>query len=367
MSTIRFSSRGPRALALGAIAVVALSVAGCTGSPSAGPTSTGGEQESFSVVFQPATESLAVVNQLYAFANDAFADAGIDVTYNPVISNAVQASQAVATGSADIGIVGSNGVMSAVGSGLDVVSVATITKGSTTQITLRDDVIETLDVKATDPIEDRIEALKGLSLALPAPGSLTDLAVREMLALYDLVPDQDLTIRPLSEPAALVTATREGQVDGLAFSTPTSVQPVNEGYASVWLSLSEVPEYEELPFIDVITSRKFLQENRPAVLAFVRVLQEAADAVEADPEAAGVVIRSAYFEDIDEALWDLAWESSYPRAIQGFFPSEEGFDVMLEVINNQSDQPVDVDYTDVYDLSLLDELESSRPSPTSTP
>lgn len=345
-----------RTRAGGAVLAATALVASLVGCAAAEPNNPDPGEQNLAVVFQPATESLAVVNQLYAFASEGFEQAGIDVTYNPVISNALQASQAVATGSADIGIVGSNGVLTAVGGGLDIVSVATITKGSTTQITLRNDVIETLGVTVDDPIEDRIEALKGLSLALPAPGSLTDLTVRQMFALYGIEPDREIVIRPLGDPSALVTATREGQVDGLAFSTPTSVQPVEEGYASVWVSLAEVPQFEELPFIDVITSRKFLQNNREAVKEFVRVLLEASESVEAEPASAGDAIKGVYFPDLSDGLWDLAWASSYPTATRGFMPTQEGLDVMLGVINDQTEQPVNVSFDAVYDLSILEEL-----------
>jgi ABC-type nitrate/sulfonate/bicarbonate transport system substrate-binding protein len=343
-----------RPIATALITIAAIALAGCA-TPESAPAD--GKPASKDIVFQPSTESLAVINQLYGFANDSFAKAGLNVTYNPVISNASQATQAVATGAADIAIVGTTGVLPGVATGMDIVSVATITKGSTTQITLRDEVIKKLGIKPDDPLKKRIAALKGLTLALPAPGSLTDLTVREMLRLYHLDADKDTVIRPLADPTALVTAMREGQVDGFAFSAPTSVQPVTDGYASVWISLAEVPEYKQLPFIDVVTSRKFLQNNREAVIEFLKVLKKSADAIEKDSDAVAEVIKKKYFADLDPNLWKLAWDFSYGTATHGFVPEKSGFDVLLKIINNQTDQPVDVKFSDVYDLSLLKELE----------
>ncbi|MFC7787462.1 ABC transporter substrate-binding protein [Microbacterium sp. MAHUQ-60] len=342
-----------RLIAAGIVATV-LPFAACAANPE--KPSAAGDSAELAVVFQPAAESLAMVNQLYAFASDSFAEAGIDVTYNPLIANAVQASQAVATGAADIGVVASNGTLAAVGNGLDVVSVATITKGSTTQITLRDDVIKRLGVKPDAPIQERVEALKGLSLALPTPGSMTDLMTRKLLSTYGVDPDKEVTIRPITEPSALVTAAREGQVDGFAFSPPTSVQPVDGGYGSVWITLAEVPEFQQLPFCDIITSRKFITENPKAVAAFLNVMTDAASAIESDPDAAGEMVRAKYYDQLDPALWTLAWDSSYPTGLKGFEPSEKGFDLLLQIINDQADEPVEVAFEAVYDTTFLDDL-----------
>ncbi|MGO4384438.1 ABC transporter substrate-binding protein [Specibacter sp. RAF43] len=333
-----------------ALAVIGAVAVGC------GPAATPAAKSSATVVFQPSTESFAVMSQLAAFAENGFTAAGLDVTYNAVISNAAQVAQSV-TSNANIAIVGTSGVLPGVAAGRDIVSVATLTKGPTTQITLRNDVIQKLGVAANAPIADRIKALKGLRLALPQPGSLTDLAVRESLSLYGLNADKDVTVRPISEPAALVTAMRERQVDGFAFSSPTSVQPVAEGYAQVWLTLSDIPEFKALPYIDVVTSRAYLAEHRAEVVKFVRVLKTAADNLEKNPDATAVAIKAKYFPDLAQKTFDLAFKSNLSTALRGFRPEKDGFNALVNMVNNHSDKPVTVKFDQVYDLSILDEIE----------
>jgi sulfonate transport system substrate-binding protein len=340
---------GARLVSTGlAIAVVSGGLAACA-SPRGGDSAQG------TVVFQPATESMAVLTQLGAFATDSFSKAGLKITYNTPIPNAAQAAQSV-TGNADIAIVGSSGVLPGVAAGRDIVTVATLTKGPTTQITLRDEVVDRLGVAKDAPMAEKMAALKGLSLALPQPGSTTDIATREALRLYGIDPDKDLTIRPITEPSALVTAMREGQVDGFAFSAPTSVQPVAEGYASVWLSLSDVPDLKELPYIDVVTSKAFLEKRREDVVTFVRVLSEAAQTLSDDPDSVKGAVRDKYFADLDPATFDLAWAESLPTATRGIEPSKAGFEALIALTEHQTGDSVDIGFDELYDLSVVKDL-----------
>lgn len=345
-----------RASSVGAaLALVAVVAAGCGGDEPSGPAQTVDANTVIDVTFQPATESFAVLTQLNAFAGGYFEAEKLNVTYNPIIANAAQAAQSVTT-NADIAIVGSTGVVSGIAARRDLVTVAVLTKGPTSQITLRNDVIQRLGVTPDSPLRDRIQALKGLTLALPQPGSTTDTAVRQAMKLYGVEPDKDLTIRPITDPPALVTAMREKQVDGYAFSPPTSVQPVADGSAQVWVSLSDLPEFKELPWIDVVTSKDYLKNNREAVTRFVRALDKAEKHLEADTAAASTAIKAKYFPDLKDDIFKLAFELSLPTATQGLAPSPNGLQVAVETINANADNKVDVTPEQVYDTSILDDL-----------
>jgi NitT/TauT family transport system substrate-binding protein len=339
------------------LALVAAVVAGCSGSDDDADTGAQNVDPNavLDVTFQPATESFAVLTQLNAFAGGYFDKEKLNVTYNPIIPNAAQAAQSVTT-NADIAIVGSTGVVSGIAARRDLVTVAVLTKGPTTQIVLRNDVVQRLGLTADSPIRDRFQALKGLTLALPQPGSTTDTATRQAMKLNGVEPDKDLTIRPITEPSALVTAMREGQVDGFAFSPPTSVQPVADGSAQVWVTLSDVAEFKELPWIDVVTSKDFLENNREAVTRFVRALDAAEKDLEANTATASTAIKAKYFPDLADDIYQLAFDLSLPTATQGLSPSPNGLQVAIDTINANADNQVDVTAEQVYDTSILDDL-----------
>jgi NitT/TauT family transport system substrate-binding protein len=331
-------------------------MAACGGSADGSSSAKGGLDPD--VVFQPATESMAVLTQLSAFSGDYFAKEGLKITYNTPIPNAAQAAQSV-TGNADIAIVGSSGVIPGVAAGRDMVTVATLTKGPSTQVTLRNDVIAKLGLNPSSPIADRIKALKGLTLALPQPGSSTDVIVRQALGAYGLNPDKDIKIRPITDPPALVTAMREKQVDGFAFSAPTSVQPVSEGYATVWFTISDLPEYSDMPWIDVVTSKKYLKENRPTVVKFVKALQAGADDLKNNEAAASKRIKDKYFAKLDQKTYDLSFKLALPTSQKGLEPTESGLKVLLDVVNATADKKFDVTFKQGYDASVVAEAASS--------
>lgn len=337
------------------VLVTAASILGaaCGGTPAAAPQPSGEPNQTLKITFQPATESLAVLAQLNAFAGGYFDREKLQVTYNPVISNAAQAAQSVTNGSADIAIAGSTGVVAGVAARRDMVTVAVITKGPTTQITLRNDVIQRLGISATAPLATRMKALKGLRLALPQPGSTTDVAVREALKANGLDPDKDLTIRPITDPTALVTAAREGQVDGFGFSPPTSVQPVAGGYGAVWVTLSDIPTLKKLPWIDVVTSKAYLKSNREAATRFVRALYKSAQDLKAKPEDARTRIKSKYFPDLNSQIYNLAFDLSLPTAIQGIDPDPSSLPTLMTVVNSNLDTKVTVSAAQLYDTTVL--------------
>jgi NitT/TauT family transport system substrate-binding protein len=323
----------------------------CAGKPSEGGGS-GDSADGGTIRVQVASESFAMLPQLLLFARDYLEDEGLEIEYAPANPNAAQVAQSV-TDTADIAFPGSTGVLPAVAAGRDVVSIATITKGPTTQLTVSNEAIEASGVSPDDPLEERVQALEGLTLGLPAAGTVTDVLVRDLLVDNGIDPDTDVTIRPIADVTALVTAMREGQVDAIAFSPPTSLQSVAEGNAQVWVSLGDVPDYEDMHFVDVVTSRTFLENRKDDVEAFLRALNAASHDIQEAAEETAPDIKERYYPDLDQEVYDLSFENSLPNAQRGLIPTEEGFQALLDTVNATSDEEIDLSFEDVYDTTLI--------------
>jgi NitT/TauT family transport system substrate-binding protein len=347
----RITQAGTRAL-LSAVVASAFAFSACATDGKAGASSEDG-----TVVVQVASESFGMLSQLMLFAGDYLEEEGLEIEYLPANPNAAQVAQSV-TSSADIAFPGSTGVLPAVAAGRDVVSIATITQGPTTQLAVRKDAIEKTGVTADAPLEERIQALKGLTLGLPAAGTVTDILVRDLLSRNGVTPEKDVTIRPIADVTALLTAMREGAVDAIAFSPPTSVQGVQEGYAEIWASLGsgEIPEFEPMPFVDVVTSQAFLDQRGEDVEKFLRALDAASKALSEDPEAAAKIIKERWLPDLDQEVFDLSFEYSLPSSQRGLVPTQEGFEILLQTVNATSDEEIDVSFEDVYDTELISKI-----------
>lgn len=351
LSSTAAPGRGPRRLVAAALAT-GLALTGLTACAGDG---TGSEEGT--IVVQVASESFGMLPQLLLFAGEYLEEEGIEIEYNTANPNAAQVAQSV-TSSADIAFPGSTGVIPAVAAGRDVVGIATVTKGPTTQVAIRKDALEGTGVTADSPLAERIQAMKGMTLGLPAAGTVTDILVRDLLADNGVRPEEDVTIRPIADVTALSTALREGQVDAIAFSPPTSVQGVVEGYAEVWAALNtdELPAYTDMHFVDVVTSRRFLDERADDVEKFLRALQKAADDLAERADEVAPEIKERWLPDLDQEIFDLSYDSSLPSAQRGLVPTEEGFAVLLETVNATSDEKADLDFDDVYDTTIIDKI-----------
>jgi ABC-type nitrate/sulfonate/bicarbonate transport system substrate-binding protein len=146
---------------------------------------------------------------------------------------------------------------------------------------------------------------------------------------------------------------REKQVDGFAFSAPTSVQPVSEGYAKVWLNFADIPEFKQLPWIDVVTSKTYLKNNREAVVRFVRALYKASEDLKKNPDAAKAGIKAKYYGQLDQKIFDLAYGLSVPTAVQGIDPTSDGLKVLLDTVNATSDNKITLTMDQLYDTTVL--------------
>ncbi|MGE3620596.1 MAG: ABC transporter substrate-binding protein [Acidimicrobiia bacterium] len=359
-------------MVLTACALVAL--AACSDSdgdddaaPADGSTTTTGAPEEevdepIEISFQPSSESLTNLPQMHAFAMDYFAEEGLEVEYLPVIANAQQALQSVLTGNADISHVGSTATVAAILARQDVVAVGSQTPNVNLVLSLRNEAIDRIEqesgVTPDSPIADRVEALKGLTIALPGAGSTGDAIMRGILESFDVNPDADLTLQPINDVAAAVASTRERQSDGIFHGLPAAVQGTAEGYSQVWISLAagDVPQYEAVPLIDIVTSRGFLDDDPEAVRRWLRAMVRALDDINERPDEVRAAVKERWFPDMDEALYDAAFDTVLPSFDYPMTPTEENFEGLIELYNAGQPQPATLSFDDYYDLSLLEEV-----------
>jgi NitT/TauT family transport system substrate-binding protein len=311
------------------------------------------------VKFLPATESLAVLTQLQAIAKDYFKQEGVDLEYLGVLANAAQAAQTVVTGAADIAGTGSTGALTTISGNRDVVSVALISKEPTTLLTLTNKTIAELAKKGVtpkSPIKDRIAALKGLTIALPAPGSSTDIVIRTTMNEYGVDPNKDVTIQPVNDGPGLVAVARQGRVDGYAFSPPDSVIGVAEGWGSVWVSYpaGDVPAFKGMPLTDIVTSRKYLTDNPEAVRRVLKALWRASEDIKNDPEGVRKTVKDRWFKDLDPKVYDASFDAVLPGFQRGLVPEKPGFETLLKTFNVGRPAPVSLTFDEVYDTKLVE-------------
>jgi len=357
------SRRAPRMLLAG-LAVSMLVLTACGGGDNENESSDGGSGD-LALTMRSTGPTFTDLPTAVIQAEDLFSEVGLDVDFEWLTaSNAATATQGLVAGEMDIASGGTGSLFSAYGAGMtDLVSLGTVNPAMTFGIAVNNEAAEKMakeGVTPDSPVEERVQALKGMSLAASPQGSTGLKYTKAILSEYGLDPDTDVTIVPNADNAAQVAAAREGRVDGFANSFPNTNLPDADGWGTLWLNLAEdLPQILPLAAHDVYTARDWLDENPEAAKRLMQAYYLAlADLQNPTDELKEKVRSLAGFKDLNPKAFDEGWDLSIP-IYQGATPvtTQEMFDNQLALVNTENDTPVDLSFDDIYDLSAAKEAQ----------
>ena len=138
-----------------------------------------------------------------------------------------------------------------------------------------------LETVVTGPDIKQPSDLKNKKIGVSRFGSLTDMALREALRQYRLIPDKDVTILQTGGEATRFAALTSGAIDGAMLSGDKKVQAEKMGFHVV-IDLSQLPIY--YPVNGVIASKKFLASNPETARNFLKSWVEGIKVFKTDKE-----------------------------------------------------------------------------------
>ncbi len=217
------------------------------------------------------------------------------------------------------------------------------TGGLINNLVLNTDVAADLDVTADDPVEERIRALEGMTIATSGPGSTSNISLRLILEKYGLTPDEDVTIAPVNDQSAIVAGIRRGQYDGSFYGVGVADVNVADGSGELWMSLprGDIEDFDDLVGVVLISSDTFVKENPEIVEAFHATLADAEAMVRDDPEAAGRALKESSFPDVGDEEFDLAWEQAQNGFPEGAYFTAANWETFMDLYQSSSEK----DYT----------------------
>lgn len=303
--------------------------------------------------YQPIVTTMTALPRLRMTQTDCLSDHGLELEVAPANSNSAQNAAAAARGVADLAEAGSTGAVVARAEGLDVAGIATLAQIPILVLSLNTDVVEELaeeGVTPESPLEQRLQALRGLTLAMPAPGSSTDIIIRDLLTSAGLDPNNDVVIQPVSDASTIPAAARSGRADGYMISPPAGLLGVTEGWAVSWIDLSpgDVPGLERMPSVDVLVSSETLEDKPDEIRGFLQCLEAARVEVLEGTEEVRTAVREEYFGELDETLFNESYDRALPGLELGLVPMEEGYGNLMSLVNNDRDEPVETPFDEQY-------------------
>lgn len=262
-----------------------------------------------------ATSSLSAGPMLAAMSLDTFAGQGARYEYTDFAGSSPNTIAALSSGAADVALVGAASGWDAMQEGAQLVVVAAIA-GNTSEMALRTDVAQRLGVDEQTPIRERVEAMRGLTIATAKTGSANYQMLRSLLTIYGLDPDNDVTILP-SEPTAIVAGLQNDGVDAAFYGTGVMQTNYADGSAVPLISLprGDVPELADIVFAMAMVRQETLESDPQAVEQFVAALRDAGTAITDREDEVRSAVQERFFPSLPQDVFDLSWDQVRPAWI----------------------------------------------------
>jgi NitT/TauT family transport system substrate-binding protein len=296
--------------------------------------------------FPNVTHAPAVIGVQDGIFDEALTGAEVEYsTYN----SGTEVGEAILSGAIDASFIGPNPAINAFAESDGAIRIVSGTTSGGASLVVRDGI-------------ESAEDLEGLTLATPSVGNTQDVALRAWLAdegfETDVSGGGDVAITPL-ENADTLASFIDGSIDGAWVPEPWATRLVNEGEGTVLVDEAELWPDGQFVTTHLIVRTDYLEENPQNVRALLTGLLDAIDLANDDAEAAQASTNDGIEEITSNRLEDAtitgAWENLE------FTP-----DPVAASLEESKDDAVahvgldDVDLTDIYDLTILNEVLAER-------
>mgnify|MGYP001023464581 CR=1 FL=1 len=228
---------------------------------------------------------------------------GLDATIGAAETGSV-AMSALVSGSVQFITSGSSDSILAFGRGQRAVTLTTTYHGFSAVLVLSKTAVEKIGVSASAPVEQRLKALDGLTIASTSASSPFTIAVKASAAAVGA----NIKLVYMAQPA-MVAALKTGVVDGISVAAPFYAQPPREGFGTIWIS-GPKGEFLVSPANStmLIAMRNFASSNPELVRRTVAVFRDLGRIVVEQPDLVKKAIAKMN-PDLDAATMDLVFET----------------------------------------------------------
>lgn len=197
-----------------------------------------------------------------------------------------------------------------------LIAVAPMLRCYTNSLVVRKDIVERLGLTRDSPLQERIEALRGLRFGVTNLGQGAGLWVLLLLDEGGLSLG-DVQVHQLDNAPGMIAAFRTDQIDVLSSGSPAGEQLEADGlgYRLITGPGGDYPEFgpqSGFPYTSVMTSRAYAEANPDIVTRVVAGYLWANAEIQTNREAVKVEARTNMFPNLPEAVFDEAFDFTYP-------------------------------------------------------
>ncbi len=211
-------------------------------------------------------------------------------------------------------------------------------------------------VIVTKPEIKSAEDLKGKVIGSGRPGALGDIMARYVLrAKLNLVPDRDVKILPVGEPALAMQALERGIVDGASFSGPQVALARKLGFR-------ELVNYEKLgivyPYNTVTTLRQTISKSPELLEKVLKIIFEGSAQFRSNKEKS-LAVWKKYLRGTTDDVLEEAYQTTMNTIEPSLQPSLQVIKSGLDILSFQYPQAKQTDPNLIFDSSFVRRIEQS--------
>ena len=231
-----------------------------------------------------------------ARALNTFAAQGLTANAVVVPGGDAAALAALDAGDIDLAAVGSETVLRAAAKGQPFQIVYSLMSKVTIQLVVSPALLERTGVRAGDPLEKRLGALKGATVGVAAVGGTQDAAARWLAATGGLNPKADIKVAQIGNPVALQAALENKQIDAFVLSPPEGFLAEKSGSGIILASLGDdFPILNHQPYLVLVAKKPIDDQKAMLFVKTARALQAASDELVKQPDQTAQAIHRQFF------------------------------------------------------------------------
>ena len=278
----------------------------------------------------------------FAFENGLFEKYGLKVNLL-YIDGGSKAVTSLISGDMDICQVSGSSVVSAVAAGQDVVIFAGL--------------INTIPgLLMAQPGINTAAGVKGKKLGVTQPGSQTDVGTQLALQLMGLDPQKDVVLLSIGDEPERMAAMDVKQIDASLIMPPMTYKMRQKGYVTIFdLGAAGVPYQGN----GLVTTRKYISENRSTVIAFAKAIVDAIHLMKSDPNGTKTVLAKYLQLDLtaDAGSLDEAYTAIVQKILQDVpEPTLPGIQTEINVLAPTNPNAANLTPDMIVDKSIIQEL-----------
>jgi ABC-type nitrate/sulfonate/bicarbonate transport system substrate-binding protein len=257
----------------------------------------------------PAFHTMAVY---VAHQKGFFRDEGLDVQMIEAASGALQPIQLVA-GDVEIASTELQNVVRLQHEGKKAIYIFDLVKRMSMDFVVHNDVLARAGVKPTDPLDKKLQSLRGLRIGYTSPNSPSDVYSRFYLQKAGLVPGKDAEMVSIGSPPSLVAALKTKRIDAFQLTAPTSTVVEKEGFGTAIIrgSAGEVKELDNYPYFGVIVMESYAAQHPDVVRGFIRATRRGAAFMRSDLEGTVQAVQ-AFFKRMSPEVLRAGVQTALP-------------------------------------------------------